>query len=268
MSAARAALRHLPFALLLLVGLCPVLLYLWHQQDPESAVRLAHGIHRLLQQTLLATGLVLLGLLLLFPPARAGLRLCFAHLHRQFTTDRGPLLQALGELRHFASPQRHFEVGRLALAAGDLPLAAQHLDAAAAQTPDVAAVHYQYGRLLLRLGQPAAARGAFATAERLDPGHAFGDALLQHGRALWLLGQESAATAVFLSHRQRHGGSAQSLYWLGQALRRTGDAAAAHDAFAAAATAPGPRTAEADWYRAWARLQLHRPRATPPRSTP
>lgn len=253
-----AALRQAPLLAVLLIAAWPAGLYLLQLGDPEAAVRLAQSSQRLLQHGLLGLGAALGLTALVFPPARTGLWLLFARARTHLTADRGPLLRALGDLQHFASPARHLEVGRLALQLGDLPLAARHLGAALQGDPAVAAAHFQLGRLLLRLGRPGEAAAAFAAAEQRDPGYAFGEALLLHGRARWLAGDPEGAAAVLQQHRARHGGSAQSLYWLGQALLRCGDRAAAGEAFAAAAATTGPRSPEADWYRAWARLAARR----------
>ena len=87
----------------------------------------------------------------------------------------------------------HPEVGWLAIAAaaqldqaGNSPQALQVLQKAAIQSPHVAEVHYEAGRLLLRFeGQQGAAAAAFKAATRLNPSdpaawYGLGQAWMQH----------------------------------------------------------------------------------------
>jgi hypothetical protein len=101
-----------------------------------------------------------------------------------------------------------------------------------------------------------AAANAFLRAETLDPGHAFGDALLHHGRALHELG-DARALEVLRAHQQRHGGGPRSHLWLADALLRAGERDAGLAALREAAAPPRTRlTAEENWFRALARVRL------------
>ncbi len=242
-----------------LLAAVPVGLWLLHRSDPEAAVVLAQRAGTWALRALAGAGALLFVGALLFPPVPAWFRLRWHDLRLALGSDRGPLLRALGELQHFASAQRHFEVGRLALLRREWALAVPHLEQAIALEPTMAAAHHGAGTALFRYGQLAHAAAAFARAEQLDPGHAFGDALLHYGRCLDLLGQHDEAVRVLDAHAARHGGNCKSHYWLGQALAAAGDTARARAAFAAAAAPPDQAlTAEQNWFRALARVRLWR----------
>jgi len=198
-----------------------------------------------------------------FPPFPAWLRLAGSRMLASFASDRGPLMKALADLRNFESGPRHLEAGRLALQRGDLNTAATHLARAVEMEPALAGAHHQFGLLLLRAGQVPSAAAAFVQAERLDAGHAFGDALLMTGRCLYLLGDSQGALRLLKQHAATHGGSRRSHYWLGQAMLANGDVAGTRAAFEYAA-APSKRrlTAEENWFRALAKVRLWRLRRT------
>lgn len=239
-----------------LVAAIPPLLWLVHRSDPELTVELVqHGSEWLARLGLGAAVLSAVAALI-FPPVPAWLRLRWSDLRLSLTSDRGPLLRALGELEHFASAQRHLEVGRLALLRREFPLALPHLQAAIAMDPQMAAAYHQLGLVMFHLGQLPLATAAFAGAERLDPGHAFGDALLHLGRCLDLTDHHREAVETLRRHQTRHGGSHRSHYWLGLALQASGDTRGAAEAFAVAAAPPSQKlTAEENWFRALARVR-------------
>lgn len=237
----------------------PVVSWLVHQGDPELAVRGALRLRSVLAHGCLGLTVLAAVLLVFYPPFPAWLRLAWHRVRLAVTSDRGPLLRALSELRHFESAQRHLEIGRLALQLGDLSLAGPHLQRAVALDASLPGAHYQFGRLLLRLGELPLAIEAFTRAESLDPGHAFGDALLHAGRCLYLVGDSQRAADVLRVHSQRHGGGRRSGYWLAEALLAAGDRDGAAAAFATtAAPSPQPLTAEENWFRARARVRLWR----------
>lgn len=251
--------QRVALLLVWLAAAVPVLLWLTQRGDPELAVALVAGGTRWFMRLALGAGGLLLVAALLFPPVPAWLRLRWHELRLSLTSDRGPLLRALGELQHFASAQRHYEVGRLALLRREFAVAMPHLQAALQLEPQMAAAHHQFGLLLFRHGQLGAAAAAFARAEELDPGHAFGDALLYLGRCLDLAEHHQRAVDVLRRHAQRHGGNRRSHYWLALALQATGDRAGAAAALAVAAAPPTQAlTAEENWFRALARVRLWR----------
>ncbi|HEU4418989.1 MAG TPA: hypothetical protein VFT55_08620 [Planctomycetota bacterium] len=249
----------LPLCLVWTAAAVPVVLWLVHRSDPELAVRVAHVGGTWLGNGLLGLGVCAFAASLCYPPLPAGLRLLLHRARLAFASDRGPLMRAVAELRHFESAQKHLEVGRLALLLGDLNLAGPHLLRAVELDRNLSAAHYQFARLLFRIGQLAAAEKAFANAETFDPGHAFGDALLHRGRCLDLLGDHAGAVRVLQQHAAQHGGNRRSQFWLAEAMQASGDregcVAALHAAAAAKTT---PLTAEENWFRARARVALWR----------
>jgi len=259
-AAASASLwRRLPLMLCWLLAIWPITLWLLAQGDPELAVRLAQHATTALIGCGLVLGLATLVALVAFPPFVAWLRLIVHRIRLSFGSDRGPLLKALGELQHFESAARHLEVGRLALGRSELQLAATHLGRAVELDPDVAGANYQFGLLLFRIGQVPMARAAFERAERLDPGHAFGNAVLEAGRCALVLGDEAAAVQLLEQHERAHGGNRKSHYWLGKARAANGDPDGARKAMQLAAEAPRQQlSAEDNWFRALARVWLWR----------
>ncbi len=261
--AVRTALRKLPLAIVWLLAAWPLVLWLVHRSDPVAAVELVQQTQASLWSGLgFATAGTLL-VCLVFPPAPAWLRRTWHRTWIQLTLDRAPLLRALSELRHFASASRHAEVGRLLRLRGDAAGALQHLDLSLGLDRDVASTWHQLGLVLFPLHEWQRAAVAFQNAEQLDPGHAFGDALLHLGRCQQELG-DPAALATLRAHQQRHGGGPRSHVWLADALLRAGDRAGAVAALREAAAPPRLRlTAEENWFRAIARVRLWGKRGTP-----
>lgn len=252
----RAALRQLPLGIVWLCALWPVALWLVHCSDPELAVALAHGTRDVLWGAawwLLGGALVLCAL---FPPAPAWLRRSWSRAWTSVAMDQTPLHKARSELQHFETAARHAELGRLLRLRRQNTLATQHLARAVELDPGIASAWHQLGLVLFSQHQWQHAANAFHRAEQLDPGHAFGDALLHIGRSLYELGS-AEALPVLRAHEQRHGGGPRSQLWLADALARAGEHAAAVAALRQAAAPPARRlTAEENWFRALARVRL------------
>ncbi len=249
----------LPLLLVWAAAVAPVVAWLLCRADPELAVRAHQTVSTWLGALLLASAALAALLLLLLPPARAGVRLLQARARRLLTSDRAPLQRALQDLQHFDSAARHLEVGRLALQLDETERAALHLRRALELEPGSAAAHHQFALVLARAGHHDAALAHFQAAERLEPGHAFGDALLHAGRAAFRLGRAAEAAALLRDHAQRHGGSRRSQLWLGDALAAVGDADGARRAWQDAASPASARlSAEENWCRAVARVRLWR----------
>jgi tetratricopeptide (TPR) repeat protein len=252
-------LALVPLCLVWLAAGVPVALWLVHRSDPELAVRVAQVGGAWLGNGLLGLGAAAFVASLCYPPLPAGVRLLLHRAKLAWASDRGPLMRAAAELRNFESAQKHLEVGRLALQLGDLNLAGPHLLRAVELDRNLSAAHYQLARLLFRIGRLAAAEKAFANAEALEPGHAFGDALLHRGRCLDLLGDHAGAVGVLQKHAAQHGGNRRSQYWLAEALQASGDREGSLAAMrTAAAPTTTPLTAEENWFRARARVDLWR----------
>jgi len=250
-----------PLALVWACAALPVALYAVHCADPLLAVELANDLTTWALRGALAVGALGLLALLAYPPFPAWLRRAVDRVRRSWTVDRAPMLQALNDLRHFETAQKHFEVARLAWIRTDLALVGPHAARAVELDPSLPQAQHLLGQFLLRVGAPAQAQLAFENAERLDPGHAFGEALLLQARALALQGQDEAAVTRFERHAAQFGGSHRSDYWRGEALSAVGRGAEAAAAFRAAAAAPGQRLpAEENWYRALARVKCWRHR--------
>lgn len=256
MAALGSALRALPLLCIWAAAAWPFVLWLVHQGDPEAAVALAQGLAHLAMQTAWSSLLVGALLLLMFPPAPAFVRRAGARIWMRMTFDQGPLLRALGELQHFENGPRHAEVGRLLRLRGDFAAALPHLRTAVELDPSVPGSWHQFGLALFRLRAFPEAAAAFANAEHLDAGHAFGDSVLYLGRALHEIHDPRALPTLQL-HRQRHGGGPRSLLWLAEALARAGQHAEARAMLRLAAAPPTVAlSAEENWFRALARVRL------------
>jgi tetratricopeptide (TPR) repeat protein len=256
----RRLVTSLPLAAVWLAALLPVAAWPLHRADPEAVVRLWLTAKWSLGLAAAVVAALALTAAALWPPFPAWLRLCWHHARLAVAADRGPLLKALTDLQHFATAPKHLEVGRLALQRGELGLAGPHLVRAVELGPDLAAARYWLGRLLLRAQRVRDALLSFRSAELLDPGHAFGDALLQAGRCCSLLGDHGGAVELLREHAGRHGGNRTSLLWLGDALAAVGERTAARAAWSEAAAPPRERrlTPEEAMSRATARVRLWR----------
>ena len=248
-----------PLAALWACAALPFVLYVVHRADPVAAVELANDLVTWSLRAALGGGALGLLALLAFPPFPAWLRRHADRIRRSWTVDRAPMLQALKDLQHFETAQKHFEVARLAWIRTDLTLVGPHAARAIELDPSLPQAQHLLGQFLLRVGAPAQALLAFENAERLDPGHAFGEALLLQARALALLGRDDEAVQRFERHAATFGGSHRSDFWRGEALAAVGRAADAAEAFRAAAADPGQRLpAEENWFRALARVKCWR----------
>ncbi|MCK5942288.1 MAG: hypothetical protein KAI24_09995 [Planctomycetes bacterium] len=255
----RSWAQRLPLALVWGCAALPFVLYLAHRSDPVLAVQIANGLTTWALRVLLFGGAGALVALLFYPPFPAWVRRFVDRTRRSWTVDRAPLLQALKDLEHFETAQKHYEVARLAWIRTDHTLVGPHAQRAVELDPSLPQAHHLFGQFLLRLGALPQALLAFENAERLDPGHAFGDALLLQARALALLGQHDEALNRFERHAQVHGGGHRSDYWRGEALLAAGRTAEAAEAFRAAAKDPKQKLpAEENWFRALARVKCWR----------
>jgi tetratricopeptide (TPR) repeat protein len=255
-STSRRLLRALPLLAVWALAAWPVALWLVHRSDPETAVQLAQTAAAVLQHT----GFWLLvfggGACLLLPAARAGVRLVGHRTWRRLATDHAPLQRALANLDQFASPARHLDVARLAFQRGLTELASTHAVKAVEGDGGTASAWHLLGTIAFAQRQYPVAAAALARAEGLDPGHAFGDALLLGARARQLLG-DPAALALLEEHARRHGGGPKSHLWLAEALQQAGQTAAATAALRTAAQRPTQaQNAEDGWYRAVASMRL------------
>lgn len=255
----RRSLATLPLTAVWVAALTPFALYALHRSDPELTVWIANAASLWGQRVLWATLLLLAVAALAFPPLPAWVRLVAHRTRMAWAVDRAPLLRAMAELQHVETPHRHLEVGRLAWQRSDLDIAGPHLQRAVELDPSMPAAQYLLGLWLLRRGAPGPAHAAFAAAEALDPGHAFGDALLHAGRCEDLLGAHDRAIATLAAHQQRHVGGRRSAFWYGEALQHAGRLDEARVLFQAAAAPPTTHlTAEEGWFRARARVRLWR----------
>ena len=252
----RAVCRQLPLAAVWLVATWPVFLWLVHSTDPELAVTIAQRTGRVLTTSAWWSLGVFAVLLAVFPPAPAWLRRAGSRSWLAVTMDQGPLHKAFAELQHFETAVRHAEIGRLLRIRRQNTQAAQHLARAVQLDDGIPSAWHQLGLVLFSQHEWQYAANAFHRAETLDPGHAFGDALLHLGRALHELGDGNALPTL-QTHQLRHGGGPRSQLWLAEALQRAGDHAGALAALQQAAAPPRLRlNAEENWFRALARVRL------------
>lgn len=247
---------RLPLLAVWLLAAWPFLLWLVHRQDPVTAVELAIGAQIGLTWFGIGCGVALALTCLLYPPLPAWLLLAGQTLWRRLGTSEAPLRRALGELASFESAARHLDVARLLFERGMYEPSAMHARRSLELDRGVASAWHLFASCLMHLDRFEDAAQSFANAEQLDPGHAFGEALLRQGRCLHLLQRESALE-LLQQHERRHGGGARSHLWLAEALDRAGDRAAAAAALRIAAAKPPQRTiAEERLARARARVRL------------
>lgn len=248
--------RWLPLGLVAALALLPGVLYLLHLSDPVLAVRAAVALTRWVVLAVAAGAAVLLLGLLAYPPLPARIRLFVDRTRAAWTADQAALQRARAELEHFENAQRHLDVARLAWIRRDFGLLGTHAARAVELDAELPAARYLYGQFLLENARPAEAAAEFEATERLDPGHAFGNALLLQARAEHLAGDLDGALRDFDAHRAHYGDSHRSNWFHGEALLAAGRTDDARRAFADAAAAPPNRLpAEENWYRALARVR-------------
>jgi tetratricopeptide (TPR) repeat protein len=230
-----------PLALLFAAAAWPFALLALHLASPVLCVE-ANRTAAQAAALALRSGAVAFALALaLHAPFRAGLRLFLHRLRLRLQADRGPYLQALAELRHLETAARQLEAGRAAVGAMDPKAALPHLVRAIQLDPELLSAHYQLGIALAELGDNRQAAMAFRHVEERDPGHAFGGALARLGRCLLQLGDHAGAAEALTRHQSQHGGSPETLLWLGMARLQAGEPDLARAALAAAALAPPGR---------------------------
>ncbi|MFN6195042.1 MAG: rhomboid family intramembrane serine protease, partial [Planctomycetota bacterium] len=232
------AARQLPLTLVWAAALWPVLLWLVHARDPVAGVRLAPGAAAAraavwpwaLGSTLATAAL--------FPPAPAFVWRALHRARQALLLDQQALLLRLDDLRQFETAARHLEVGRMLRQARKHEQAIPHLGRAVELDQTMAGGWHQLGLALFALHQwPAAAR-CCERAEALDPGHAFGDALLVLGRCLFMV-KDGRALATLEEHARRHGGGPRSWLWLAEARARRRPVGCCRRAAAGGAEADG-----------------------------
>lgn len=247
---------RLPLLAVWLLVAWPFVLWLVHRQDPIAAVELAIGAQIGLTWLGIGCGVALALACLLYPPLPAWLLFAGQTTWRRLGTAEAPLRRALGELASFESAARHLEVARLFHERGMFEQGAVHAHRSLELERNVASAWHLFGSCLMQLDRLEDAAQSFANAEQLDPGHAFGEALLRQGRCQFLL-QRASALELLQQHERRHGGGARSHLWLAEALDRAGDRAAATAALRVAAAKPPQRTTgEERLARARARVRL------------
>lgn len=255
----RLSLSVLPALLLWWTTGIGIALFVANAKDPVEAVRMARAIADIAPTALLWCGVTAFALALLWPPFPAALRLAVARIGETLRTDRGPLLRAIADLRNFESAARHLEAGRAANACRDYRAAIPHLIRAIQMERDLLAAHYQIGVAFFELGALQQSAQALTHVTAIEPGHAFGDALLRLARVRQLGGDRTGARDLFVQHQKEHGGNRKSHHWLGLAHLDVGDRDAARAALQVAASkANKPRTAEENWHRAKSRVLLWR----------
>jgi tetratricopeptide (TPR) repeat protein len=249
----------LPLVAIWVCALLPLLYYLIYQADPTSAVSLAITAKLWsLRALITAAGACMLGVLF-YPPLPAWFRRFVDRTRTAWTTDRAPLVRALSELKHFETAQKHYEVARLAWIRSDYQLVQSHARRAVELDDSLPHCQHLLGQFLLRMKQLPEALTAFAAAQALDPGHAFGESQLFLAHVQHLLGSLEQANATFADYHRQHGGNHRSNYWHGEVLLALGQRDAAKAAFARAAADPKMRlTAEENWFRALARVRCWR----------
>lgn len=248
----------LPLLVVWLLAAWPVVLYLVHHRDPVAAVQLAQFAARWLTRIVVGLALLLGAACLLYPPLPAWLRVVGQGTWRRLGTSDAPLRRALADLAQFESAQRQLEVARHSWQRGLAEATAVHARRAIDLDPQIASAWHLLGQALFAQNAIDGAAPSFAQADQLDPGHAFGDALLLHGRCRFLLG-EPGGLELLRQHERQHGGGARSHVWLAEALTRAGEQAAAVAALRTAAQKPLQRTtAEDRLFRARARVRLWR----------
>lgn len=252
------AWRRIPQLLPWLACALPVCLFAMHAKSPLMAVEFWQVTMAVLGRGLLWTLIAAFVLLLGFPPFPAYLRLWFSRAAARLTTDRGPFVRALTELRNLETAARHLEAGRAALACGDPRVAIPHLARALELDKEMLPARYQLGLALLEVSALPQARAVLHSVVLVDPGHAFGGALLTLARCAQLAGDRDAAVALFEQHAHAHGGNRKSHFWLGQARLGRGDRSGARAAFEVAAARNGRLSPEEGFYRARARVALWR----------
>lgn len=249
----------LPLLTMWAAALLPVALFVLHQSNPQATVALATMLGKLGWQALWLLGAVLLAGFVLYPPLPAWVRRQLDRQRTKWTADRTAMARALSELKHFETAHKHFEVAKLAWIRMDYPRVAAHVQRSVALDGTLPAAQFLLGQIALHIGDHRTALAAYQNAERLDPGHAFGDALLRTAHVQHLLGDLEVSLQTFEQFHKAHGGSTRSHYWHGEALAAAGRTQDAAQEYRAAAADPKRRlTAEENWFRALARVRCWR----------
>ncbi len=257
----KSILRILGLALLWLPLVWSLSLVTAFLSDPVLAQEMQHQLHGIGSSALWITLVAASLLALNWPPFLPAIRYGWQRMLANLRVDRSPLLKAQTELRRFESGPGHLEAGRAAIGARDFQAAIGHLLRSLEMDPDRPAALYLLGQAMIGLGRPDQALRPLLRAVEIEPGHAFGSALLWVGRAWMLVGQHEKASAALRRHQRDHGGSRRSGFWLGQCRKALGDAEGAAAAFQQAAALHSGNvaaTAEEAFYGARARAALSR----------
>lgn len=249
----------IPLGVVWVIALLPVGFYVLHLSNPQAAVSLSTMAKELALQALLVAAVAAIAGFLLYPPLPAWVRRYLDRTRTKWSADRAPMARAIAELQHFETAQKHFEIAKLAWIRSDYVLVAVHAQRSVELDGTLPAAQHLLGLISLRTNALAEALQAFTAAERLDPGHAFGDALLHVAHVQQLLGDLNASLASFKQFERAHGNNHRSNFWHGDALFAAGKSDDAAKAFHAAAADPKAKlTPEENWFRARARVRCWR----------
>ena len=249
----------IPLGTVWVIALLPVGFYLLHLRNPQAAVSLSTAATELTLQALFVAAAAAIAGFLLYPPLPAWVRRYLDRTRTKWSADRAPMARAISELKHFETAQKHFEIAKLAWIRSDYALVATHAQRSVALDATLPSAQYLLGLISLQTDARPEALAAFSAAEQLDPGHAFGHALLHLAHVQHLLGDQNSSLASFKQYTRAHGSNHRSNYWHGEALLAAGRANEAAKAFQAAAADPKARlTAEENWFRARARVRCWR----------
>jgi len=210
-----------------IAALFPLVLYGVHRFSPVSAVQIALVAEGAVRATLWFGTLAALVATVLYPPFLPSLRIGLRRLKGRLATDQGPMRHAQERLAHLETAPDHVIVGRALMQQGNLPQAVAHLRRAVELDPEHAGSHYHLALALARHGDPAGAAQQFTETVARDPGHAFGQAMLELGVTYERGGADDHAIEVLQRYHEQFGESRRSNYHLARAFARSGKSAEA-----------------------------------------
>ncbi len=200
----------------------------------EIAVPLGAGLGGLASYALPAVALVLIA----WPPFLPGIRLWLSRMRDRMSVDQGPMLTAQDRLRHLETAPDHVTVGLAQLRLGQAARAIPHFGRALQLDPTHVAARFHLGRALLQVGALDEARLALADVVRIDPGHAFGRAILELAEACERTGDDATADRLLADHEHAHGPHRRADLARGRIALRRGDRDSARRFLERAAASP------------------------------
>ncbi len=206
--------------------------------DPSAAVRTTADVTRGLGWAVWGLGAAGFVGLAFYPPFLPALRLRLGRAWRRLGTSDAPVREAYARLRQFETGNDLLLVGRHLRERGNVPQAVDFLTRAVAKDPTHVGARYQLALAHRAIGNFQAAADGLQDVLARDPGHGFGQPLLDLAEILQAARMPAEAAELLARFRRLHGDRRAVLLQHARVLAACGQREAGLEALRQAAAPP------------------------------